>query len=240
MTLMDKIRGMAVHCYTASGIFPAAAALVELCHDQPDIRLVFVYLLITTFIDATDGPLARRFDVKHTAPSIDGRTIDDLLDYLTFALIPLLAVYRMGWLADPLQWTWTLGGFASLLGFANVTAKDESGGFFRGFPSYWNIYAFYAGLMSTHYGPWPSTILLIVLAIATVSPIWLLYPNLTPPPYKKPLLMGAAIWSLALLAMLPWYPDIDPIWMWLSLIYPALYTALSFYLRSQTHRDPPP
>ena len=97
---MSKIRAYAVHCYTASGIFPAAAALVELTKPTPNIQWVFGYLLLTTFIDATDGPLARRFEVKKFAGSIDGRTIDDLLDYLTFALIPLLVVYRMGWLAD--------------------------------------------------------------------------------------------------------------------------------------------
>ena len=38
---------------------------------------------------------------------------------------------------------------ASLLGFANVGAKDEAAGYFRGFPSYWNIAAFYAGLAFT-------------------------------------------------------------------------------------------
>lgn len=229
----NNIRAMAVHCYTASGIFPAAAAVVELFRESPDVRWVFGYLLLTTFIDATDGPLARRFNVKKYAGSIDGRTIDDLLDYLTFAFIPLLTVYRMGWLVDALEWTWTLGAFASLLGFAHVTAKDDSGGFFRGFPSYWNIYAFYAGLWTTMFGPWPSTIILLILAIATVAPIWMLYPNKAPSPWKKPILIGAAIWSLAMMAMLPWYPNINPTWMWLSLLYPVFYTGLSFQLSRQ-------
>lgn len=34
---------------------------------------------------------------------------------------------------------------ASLLGFANVGAKDEAAGYFRGFPSYWNIAVGIAG-----------------------------------------------------------------------------------------------
>lgn len=228
-----RVRAMAVHWYTASGVFPAAAAAVEITRPQPNAAMVFVYLLITTLIDATDGPLARKFDVKHNAASVDGRTIDDILDYLTFAFIPLLLVYCMGWLVDGLAWIWAAGTFVSLLGFANVNAKDESGGFFRGFPSYWNIYAFYAGLLHYAYGPWPGTILLVVLTIATVSPIWLLYPNLTPKPWKTPILAGAAVWAVGLLAMLPWYPAIDPIWIWLSLTYPIFYTGLSFWLAAR-------
>ena len=31
------------------------------------------------------------------APDIDGRTIDDIVDYLTFTFIPMLLVWRMGW-----------------------------------------------------------------------------------------------------------------------------------------------
>ena len=51
---------------------------------------------------------------------------------------------------------------ASLLGFANTGAKDEAAGFFLGFPSYWNLYAYYAGYWSTHGGAWLSAASLAV------------------------------------------------------------------------------
>ena len=228
---------MGVHVFTASGIIPAAAAAIELCSEDPDPRRVFVYFLLTTLIDALDGPLARKLDVKTYAASIDGRTIDDILDYLTFAFLPLLLVYRMDWLADGLQWTFTLGCLASLLGFANVTAKDDDGGFFRGFPSYWNIYAFYAGWMHELFGPWPGTILLWALTVATVSPIWLLYPNKAPRPWKWPVLLGAAVWALALLIALPNFPENAASWFWWTLIYPAFYCVASLLAKRQ-RRDP--
>ena len=232
----DSVRGHAVHLLTASGIFPAFAAMVEIASARCDPRLVFVYLLVATLIDAVDGPLARRWRVKETAPMFDGRTIDDLLDYLTFAFIPLMLVWRMDWLAPGWGWTVSLAMAASLFGFSNTRAKEEEEGFFRGFPSYWNIYAFYAGLFTWHTGPWISTLLLWVLIVATVAPVRVLYPNLTPAPWRASILIGAALWGVLLAAMLYWYPA-NPAWIvWVSLLYPAYYTVLSIVLDVRLRR----
>src|SRR5918994_5941410 len=135
-----------VHVYTASGVLLALAATIEICSAAPDPRYVFLALAAAVMVDATDGPLARRADVKRWMPSIDGRTIDDIVDYLTFTFVPLLLVWRMGWLPAPASAYVVIALVASLLGFAHREAKQEADGFFRGFPSYWNVYAFYAGL----------------------------------------------------------------------------------------------
>lgn len=223
-------RGYAVHLLTASGIIPAFAAMAEIVSVDCDPRWVFFYLLIATFIDAVDGPLARRWRVKTVAPSISGRTVDDLLDYLTFAFIPLMLIWRMQWLPSGFGWMVALAMGASLLGFAHTGAKREEEGFFRGFPSYWNIFAFYAGLSTFLLNEWVTLILLLLLTVATVSPIWLLYPNLTPYPFRPWVLGGAAVWAVILLIMIPFYPR-PPLWLTLvSLIYPLGYTLLSFWL----------
>lgn len=226
----DRARGYAVHLLTVSGIFPAFAAMVEILSPDCDPRLVFIYLVVATIIDAVDGPLARRWQVKKNAPAFDGRTIDDLLDYLTFAFIPLMLVWRMDWLAPPWEWTVSVAMAASLFGFSNTQAKEEGEGFFRGFPSYWNIYAFYAGLFTWHVSPWLSTVLLWVLIVATVAPLRVLYPNLTPAPWKPSIMIGGAVWGVWLAAMLYWYPQNPPWVVWVSLIYPVYYTVLSIAL----------
>jgi phosphatidylcholine synthase len=220
----------AVHAYTASGAAMAFLATAEICRDTPDPRWVFAWLLVAVAIDATDGPLARRFQVKRRLPRIAGRTIDDLVDYLTFTFVPLLLVWRMDWLPPPAG-LWTAAAMmASLFGFAATDAKQEEEGFFRGFPSYWNIYAFYAGILSTRLGTPPSGLLIVVLTVLTVAPVRFVYPNLAPRPWRWPVLAGAGIWAAMLLAMLPSYPK-SPAWLvWLSLVYPALYVALSVYL----------
>lgn len=229
----QKTRAYSVHLLTASGIIFAFAATVEVAAGAPDPRWVFLWLLAATIVDALDGPLARRWDVKTLAPRFDGRTIDDIVDYLTFTFIPLLLVWRLGWVASPAGLWTALACFASLLGFSNTQAKQEAEGFFLGFPSYWNIYAFYAGLWHALYGTIVTTVVLVVLALLTIAPVRFVYPNLAPKPWRRPVLVGAALWAVLLLAMLPGYPDV-PAWLfWLSLVYPAFYAGLSLYLDFQ-------
>lgn len=219
---------------TASGIIAAFLAVAELMEEAPDERVVFAWLVLAVLIDAIDGPLARAWDVKRFAPDIDGRTIDDIVDYLTFTFIPLLLIWRMGWVPfapGPLGLVW-IGPvlLASLLGFAHVGAKDEAAGYFRGFPSYWNIAAFYLGLAFYalgETGQWLNGAVLLVLAALTVSPVRFLYPNLAPQPWKRPVMLGAAVWLAILLGMLPFYRQVPGWAVAVSLIYPAFYATLS-------------
>jgi phosphatidylcholine synthase len=225
-----QARAVLVHLYTASGVLLAFLATAEICSPAPDVPVIFGLLAAAVVIDATDGTLARRWEVKRWLPAIDGRTIDDLVDYLTYTFVPLLLVWRMGWLPEP-GMVWVAPALvASLFGFANAGAKDESAGFFLGFPSYWNVVAFYAGLAYRYYGPWVNAIALLLLALATVLPVRFLYPNLAPHPWRTPLILGALVWLVVLLVILADYAA-APAWLaWLSLLYPLLYAWLSLRL----------
>src|ERR671916_1398765 len=216
--MMPRLLAALVHVYTASGVLFALAATIEICSSAPDPPLVFLLLAAAVLVDATDGPLARRADVKRRLPSIDGRTIDDIVDYLTFTFIPLLLVWRMGWLPEPAIIWIAPALVASLFGFANTAAKDEAGGFFLGFPSYWNVVAFYAGFVHSLYGPWVNAAALLLLALLTVLPVRFVYPNLAPRPWRGPLIIGALLWLGAMLWMLADYPT-GPAWIpWVSLL----------------------
>ena len=232
-----RVRALAVHLLTAGGVIACFLAVAELTRAAPDPRVVFLWLAVAVVIDAIDGPFARAWKVKVYAPDIDGRTIDDLVDYLSFTFVPLLLVWRMGWVPFApglLGIIWVAPALLmSLFGFANVAAKDEGGGFFRGFPSYWNLAAFYAGLL--HYGlgevgNWLNGVGLLALAALTVAPVWFLYPNLAPRPWRGAVLIGAYGWAALLLAMLPFYARV-PAWLTLlSLVYPTFYVILSVAL----------
>lgn len=231
----NRLLAYAVHGYTASGLLFAMLAALEICAAQPDPRRVFVWFLIATLIDATDGTLARRFHTKTLATAIDGRTIDDIVDFLTFTFLPLLLVAKMGWLPEPALLFVVPALVASVLGFANVRAKDETGGFFMGFPSYWNIAAFYMGLAANAYGGWPNALVMLGLAALTLAPVGFFYPNLAPPRWRRAILIGAGLWLATVVAMLPTYPH-PPGWLLaLSVVYPVFYTVTSLY-EYQRHR----
>jgi phosphatidylcholine synthase len=240
-----RVAAYLVHVYTASGVLFALLATVELCRQTPDPRRVFAWLVVALFIDSTDGVLARRARVKERTPAIDGRKIDDLVDYLTFTFVPLLLVWRMGWLPGASAGTetslWSLVWIApalvaSLFGFANLGAKDEGQGLFLGFPSYWNLYAYYAGFWSTHGAAWLSAALLVLFTALTLLPVRFAYPNLAPRPWRLPLLVGGGLWAVVLVGLLPWYPDVPEWVLWTSLVYPAFYVGVSVWLDVRTPR----
>ena len=232
------LRAVLVHLYTASGVLIGLYVAMELTAPTPDPRRVFLAFAAVVVIDATDGTLARRWQVKRMLPAIDGRTIDDIVDYLTYVFLPLLLIWRLGWVPAP-GWAWIAPALvASLFGFANTGAKDEAGGFFLGFPSYWNVVAFYAGFVHRLYGAWINAFLLLLLAALTVLPVRFLYPNLAPRPWRVPVVAGAILWLGLMLWLLRNYPDSPAHLVWFSLVYPAFYAGLSLRLGRATTPAP--
>lgn len=227
-----------VHLYTASGAVLAFLAAAEIAAPVPDPRRVFALLAAAVLVDASDGPLARRLHVKRHAPRIDGRTIDDIVDYLTYTFLPLLLVWRMGWLPEPAALWVAPALVASLFGFANTGAKDDDAGHFLGFPSYWNAVAFYAGIFHG-WSAWINAVLLLLLAALTLAPLRFVYPSRAPQPWRAPVVGGALLWLALMLALLPGYPQVPPWAVALSLVYPALYLALSLHLQRTARSRPP-
>jgi phosphatidylcholine synthase len=216
-----------VHCYTAMGLvitFVAATCVVA-----GDLRGAYLALLVGVAIDASDGTLARVADVKRYAAWIDGRKLDDIVDYVNYTFLPILLIWRAGWLPDP-AWLWcSFPLVTSALAFAHEGAKEEDLGFFRGFPSYWNIVAFYLDVLIHPAGPWVVTALVLGLSFLSLAPVRFVYPN-RPPCWLAFYLGGATAWGGLLLIMLAFYPRIPGWLIGLSLVYPTLYVVTSFYL----------
>ena len=222
-----RLAGFGVHAFTASGVAFCFLAVAEICKPSPDPRLVFLYLAIQVLIDALDGPMARAIQIKTVVPEIDGRTIDDLVDYLSYTFVPLLLIWRLDLLPGP-DALWVVPAMiASLFGFANAGAKDEQAGMFLGFPSYWSLVAPY--VVAWH-GGWASAILIAVLTVLTVAPVRFIYPNLAPRPWKRPVMIGVALWTIAIGIIIAQLPTPSAWLIWASLSYPIAYVALSLWL----------
>lgn len=164
-----------VHLYTATGLMLAAGMAVLIVRGGPaDFRMAFMLMALACIVDATDGTLARAARVKKVLPGFDGAKLDDITDFLTYTFLPLLLVWRAGVLPDRLSWILLVPLVASAYGFCQVDAKT-SDGYFTGFPSYWNIVAFYVYALRL---PMAINIaILAVLAVLTFMPSRYLYPS---------------------------------------------------------------
>jgi phosphatidylcholine synthase len=170
-----KFLAWCVHFYTALGLVAAGGMALAILEGTPaSFRLAFVLMLVATLIDATDGTLARWVRIKEVLPGFDGRRLDDLIDFQTFTTLPLLLILRAGLLPAGHEYWLILPLLASAYGFSQVNAKTDDG-FFLGFPSYWNIIAFYLYVLQPAE---PIVIaILVFFAVITFVPARYLYPT---------------------------------------------------------------
>lgn len=226
-TTLQKILAYGVHVYTSTGVVWGVLAAYNIAHNN--FLWAYLWLLIAVLVDSSDGFLARTFRVKEFAPSIDGRTLDDIADYLNYTFLPLWMVWQAGWLPEP-GWLWiSFTLMASLFGFGHTGAKEEDEGFFRGFPSYWNFFAFYTDICFRKTSPYAALAILIFFTILNVAPLRFVYPTRAKR-WKLFFVGGALLWTVFFVYILKDYPNIPLDMAWLSIWYPALYIILSVYL----------
>jgi phosphatidylcholine synthase len=216
-------RAWLVHLYTATGLIAAFAAFRALM--EGDVRSVFLWQGAALSIDATDGPLARRWEVRRWTPAFDGRKLDDIVDYLNYTFIPVLFAYRFELVLGPWVVVLPLVLIASAYGFCQVASKTDDG-YFTGFPNYWNLVVLYIYLLGAP--PWASSLTLGVFAVLIFVPVK--YMTWKSPLLPRLTLTLSLIWFLLLGALVIWFESL-PGWLtWVSLIYPAYHLGVSFYL----------
>jgi phosphatidylcholine synthase len=226
-TKVRRILAWGVHLYTALGLVAAAGMAVLIVRGGDEsFRGALALMVAATLIDSTDGWLARRARVKEFAPGFDGRRLDDLIDFQTYTSLPLLLIWRAGLLADGQAWWLLVPLLASAYGFSQVNAKTDDG-FFLGFPSYWNIVAFYLYLLRPP--SWISLPLIIALSLLTFVPWRYLYPSQRTP-FSRLTNVLAVLWVGLLLLILARWPDVSRELILLSLAFPIYYMLLSWAL----------
>src|SRR5437773_3253455 len=166
----SKTIAWAVHLFTASGAVLGAFALWEI--GRGGFARAAIYMLAALAIDAVDGTLARRVDVAERLPRIDGRTLDDVVDYLNYGIVPVVFLLQLGAFA---HWSVVvLPVLAASYGFAQVDVKTEDD-FFLGWPSYWNVVALYVWLLDL--SPAAASAWVALFSALTVVPLKYIYPS---------------------------------------------------------------
>ena len=231
-TSFERARAWAVHLFTASGAVVGLIALEAAF--RGDFRASVLWMLVALSIDGLDGFLARRYRVSEVLPRIDGRRLDDIVDYLNYVIVPVVFLARCG--AIESVWVAAAPVLASAYGFSQADAKTEDH-FFVGFPSYWNVLAIYVWWFD--FGTAATASLLLALSAAVFVPLKYVYPSRMHSLWWTTN-AGAALWVIvvALAVGLRGSTGDLPL-IELSLIYPAWYLALSFWQGGLARRDGP-
>lgn len=221
-----NIGAMAVHLYTASGT--VLAFLIVLAAIQGDATLALWFGLLAMVIDGTDGMLARTFRVQERIPWIDGALLDNIVDYLTYVFAPIVLLWRGGYLPDgwPGLVLAAMPLLASAYQFSHVDAKTDDH-FFFGFPSYWNVIAFYAFV--TNATPATISTILVICAILVFVPIYYIYPSRALR-FRKLTLAISGIWLICYALILLGMPAPSALIVNLSLLCVVYYFGISLYL----------
>ncbi len=193
------VAAWAVHAFTATGAIFALLAILSI--QEHNFLQTVIWLLVAQVVDGIDGTFARAAKVQEVLPNFSGDSIDHVIDFSTYALIPAYFIYE----ADLLPPDLALVGVAILLfascyyyGKPTYVTKDLH---FEGFPVLWNFVAFYlyfvfsfspmvnfisiVGVSILHFLPWkypyPSrtkefrVLTLAILLVCTLIFLWAIY-----------------------------------------------------------------
>lgn len=224
-----------VHFYTAFGAVIGFLTLLAI--DQANFRTAFFLMAVAVIIDATDGALARAAMVKEIIPWFDGTLLDEIVDYFNYVIVPCFFLLRANLLPSlDAFWLAIIPLLASTYGFCQRDAKTADY-FFLGFPSYWNIVAFYLYALETP--RWFNAFTILVLSLLIFVPIKYIYPSRSPR-FRFQINLLGALWGVALLCIIYLLPTPPALLLFASLLYPAYYTALSLWLhiRSLANQKP--
>jgi len=143
-----------------------------------DYQESMLWILATLVIDGIDGTFARMANVKEVLPQVDGKTIDYVIDFFTYAILP---AYLFFIAVDAPVWALYAGSFMTLLsaaiyyGLSEMVSED--GKHFIGFPVLWNMVV-YVLIFVTPNLPWAVTLAFVAaLAVLHFIPILVPYPS---------------------------------------------------------------
>lgn len=187
-SLRQKIAAWLVHAFTASGMVVGFFAIIAI--SQRQFALAFGFLFLTAIIDGIDGTLARWCEVEKVLPWISGKTMDQIIDFASYAIIPTYLLYMatQGGLAQDSGGIYllpeALRGWAAAVILLTSTLYYAKKGmisddlYFIGFPVLWNLVAFYLYYVLALTPLW-NLILIGFFAVLHFIPLKYVYPSRT-------------------------------------------------------------
>jgi phosphatidylcholine synthase len=172
LTPLHYTRAFAVHVLTAAGAGLALSALVAAVAGAWEV--MFLCLGAALIVDGIDGTMARAVKVADLLPRWSGDVLDLVVDFVTYVFVPAYAIAQGGLLPPPLGLpAGILIVMTGAIYFADREMKTKDN-YFRGFPTLWNIVAFYLFLLKPP--QWLAAALVALLAVATFLPFKFVHP----------------------------------------------------------------
>ena len=123
-------------------LFPGFLSLVAASEER--WTAMFWWLGLALFVDGIDGPIARKLEVKEILPTWSGELLDNIIDYVTYVLIPAFALYQRGFMGEGLSFlSAAIIVVSSAIYYADTGMKTKEN-FFKGFPVVWNMMRLHA------------------------------------------------------------------------------------------------
>ncbi|MCU1399530.1 MAG: pcs [Acidimicrobiales bacterium] len=162
----------AVHALTASGVIVGYLGLISLIEGHA--RAGIIWLIVALILDGVDGPIARKLDVAGRIPTLNGNSLDLIVDNFTCAIVPVAFLYKFDIVPEhtsgPVGFTIL---FVSALWMARTDQEDEER-WFNGFPAEWNMII--PSLFLLQYNPWANLIICAVFSLLTLSRVQFAHP----------------------------------------------------------------
>ena len=162
----------AVHALTASGILVGYAGLNAVVGG--DASAAILWLIGALVLDGIDGPIARKLDVAKRVPTLNGNSLDLIIDYFTCTMVPVAFLARFDIL--PAHTVGPIGYailFVSALWMAR-TDQETADGWFNGFPAEWNMIIPTLFLLRTN--AWLNLAVCVVFCALTLSRVQFAHP----------------------------------------------------------------
>lgn len=202
-TFIQKTLAWSVHLFTASGLVCGFLAILAI--NEKDWRMAMMWLVVALIVDGVDGTFARIFKAKEILPNVDGKSIDYVIDFATYAIIPAYFFHEAVLVPE----VWRFPCTAAILlvsalyyGKQGMVSDDM---YFIGFPVMWNMVVFYLVFV------WPqiamlNVALVFIFCVLHFVPIKFVYPSQTTRFFN--LTLGATIlFFLSLILIVFHYPE---------------------------------
>jgi len=220
-TFFQKTMAWCVHLLTASGLVAGFMAILAI--NDLAWRGAMLWLVVALVIDGIDGTFARIFRVQEVLPHMNGKTMDYIIDFATYAIIPAYFFHQAGLVEAPYNLPCTiLILLVSALYYSKEGMVTEDY-YFLGFPVMWNTVVFYLFFVFD-FSSLANILTVIFFAVLHFVPIKFVYPSRV----KHFRRLTLAVTTILILdfAVILWYHPEKYFWLSLVAILSAVYFGL--------------